>query len=95
MLKPICVPCQRFYRPKKNGFYFVEGMPLMNKAEPGKRDANLWGPYKLWCGDLWVCEGCGHEIVVGVGRNPLAEHYQPDFAAHVESFNAKLQVNDC
>ena len=26
-MKPICVPCQRFYRPKKNGFMFIEAMP--------------------------------------------------------------------
>ena len=26
-MRPICVPCRRFYRPKKNGTYFLEGHP--------------------------------------------------------------------
>lgn len=42
------------------------------------------------------CEGCAAQIVVGTGRAPIAEHYQPDFEAVVERTNARqLQVNDC
>ena len=39
------------------------------------------GPYKLWDADLYVCEGCGAEVVTGFARYPFAEHWQPDYAA--------------
>lgn len=94
-MKPICVPCQRFYRPKKNGFPFIEGVPTHNGAEPGMAEPESWKPYKLWMGDLWECDDCGAQIVVGTGQQPLAEHYQPEFVERVLSFSAKLQVNDC
>lgn len=93
-MKPICVPCQRFYRPKENDFAFVEGMPT-HGAKPGHEEADKWRPYKLWLGDLWECKGCGAQIVVGTGQQPVSEHYKPDFASRVENFGAKLQVNDC
>jgi hypothetical protein len=35
-MRPICVPCQRFFRPIKNGFHFIEGMPV-DGAVPGMR----------------------------------------------------------
>lgn len=95
-MKPICVPCQRFFRPKKNGFYFIEGMPTENRALAGTSEPEKWKPYKVWSGDLWRCQGCGATIVVGTGHNPLAEHYQDDFDQKVASYGAaQLQVNDC
>lgn len=95
-MKPICVPCERFYRPKKNGFSFIEGMPeSVSEAKPGKAEPEKWAPYKLWMGDLWACPDCGSEIVVGCGRAPLGEHYQPDFADRVQSYAPALKVNDC
>lgn len=95
-MKPICVPCQRFFKPKKNGFYFLEGMPTEASGDARGKDAPGWLPYKLWVGDLWECEGCGAQIVYGVGRDRIAEHYQPEFNQMVDSLNARqLQVNDC
>ncbi len=94
MLKPACVKCRRFYRPKKNGFPMIEGMPVVNGAEPGLAEPEAWQPYKLYQGDLWECRGCGAEIVVGCGT-PIAEHFQPTFEQTVESLGATLQVNDC
>lgn len=96
-MKPICVECQRFYRAKKNGFYFIEAMPKNGaKPEPGTSEADKWTPYKVWVGDLWECQGCGHQIVSGVGQGPVAEHYQPDFVETVARLGAlQLQVNDC
>jgi hypothetical protein len=94
-LKPICVPCQRFFRPAKSGFYFVEGMPD-GYAKPGLAEPEHWHPYKVWCGDRWECPDCGANIVVGCGREPLAEHYEPDFQQLVQALKAdQLQVNDC
>jgi hypothetical protein len=71
-------------------------MPKSNNAEPGTAQPEAWEPYKLWVGDLWVCHGCGTEIVSGVAMNPIAEHYQDGFLKSVESLNAsQFQVNDC
>lgn len=95
LMKPICVPCQRFFRPKQNGFAFIEGMPRDSSTPAGKRESHHWSPYKLWMGDLWICLGCGTEIVVGTGANRIAEHYEPDFAEMARKFGATLQVNDC
>lgn len=103
-MKPICVACSRFYRPEKTGYYFLEGMPgpvpsgddsdNLRTAVPGLSEAAHWSPYKLWCGDLWRCPGCGHQIISGVGREPVAEHYEKDFAE--QTANPDLfQVNDC
>lgn len=89
-MKPICVPCKKFYRPEKNGAYFEEGMPVDAKHHPG-----VWKPYKLWQGDLWRCQGCGAEIIVGAGRSPYAEHHEPDYAEQVQAAEPLLLVEDC
>lgn len=94
-MKPICVKCRRFYRPKRNGLYFLEGLPLADGARPGNADPASWGPYKLWCGDLWECPDCGHELISGVGQQPLAEHFHDGFAEKVREYAATIQVNDC
>lgn len=95
LLKPVCVPCQRFFRPAKTGFAFIEGMPD-GIAKPGLAEPEKWRPYKLWNGDKWKCPDCGATIIVGTGQVPISEHYQPEFAKRVEQFNGdQLQVNDC
>src|SRR5215204_933512 len=101
LLKPVCVPCARFFRPERNGYRFTEGMPDgtwpsgLGPTPPGVEHDAYWQPYKLWVGDLWRCQGCGAEIVVGVVAGPVAEHYQEGFAeTRHQGFN-QLQVNDC
>jgi hypothetical protein len=96
MLKPICVSCQRFYRPHKNGRRFVEAMPKggTDRAAPGTSQPERWVPYKVWIGDEWRCHGCGHLLIVGVAGWPLSEHYLPNFA-DVRATAKYLQVNDC
>lgn len=95
-IKPICVPCQRFYRPKQNGYVFVEGMPVGGgSVPPGTSHPELWQPYKLWRGDLWECQGCGHQTISGVAYQPISEHYKIDFEKVVAAYGATLQVNDC
>jgi hypothetical protein len=98
-MKPICVPCERFMRPKKNGTFFLEGKPWGGDVEwnnkRGKEGLG-WTPYKLWQGDLWACPDCGAEIIVGVGLHPWAEHHhQREFAAAVEQTGARLLIKDC
>jgi hypothetical protein len=94
-LKPICVPCQRFFKPETTGFSFVEAKPIKNFALPGTADPAAWVPYKLWRGDLWKCQGCGSEIVVGVGNGPVSQDYLPTFNDDIVKHESKLQVNDC
>ena len=79
-MKPVCVPCRRFFRPSQNGKWFIEGMPDGNDAPSGLSAPERWRPYKLWNGDEWRCPDCGSTIIVGVAGRPLAEHYEPDFA---------------
>ena len=98
-MKPICVKCQRFYRMRKAGFCFIEAMPGPRAVDesrrplPGIAEPDRWVPYKLWSGDLWECEDCGHQLVSGTGRLPIAEHYEKDFDERAKS--SQLQVNDC
>jgi hypothetical protein len=94
-MKPVCVPCQRFYRPTRNGIPFIEGMPIGNDVKPGLAEPESWRPYKLWVGDQWGCPDCGATIIVGVAHNPISEHYRPEFREQVERMGARLQVNDC
>ena len=95
-MKPICVPCQRFFRPKKNGVEFVEGMPKENRAPAGRKAPELWQPYKLWQGDEWECPDCRALIIVGTGRQPIRERHHDDFEFAVNQFGGSiLQVNDC
>lgn len=95
-MKPICVPCKRFFRPKKNGYYFLEGMPKWpNRPKPGLAEPEKWEPYKLWVGDIWECQGCGATIIAGTPHSPIAEHYQLNFKDQVAYYGAEFQVNDC
>lgn len=96
MLKPICVKCQRFYRPHHTGRRFVEGMPKGGSlsAAPGTSEPEQWQPYKVWSGDEWICHGCGHLIIVGTGFVPMKERHENGFSDFVKEAKY-LQVNDC
>lgn len=97
MPKPACLKCRCFYRPKRNGYRIVEGMPN-GTVMPGEENIRglakpeAWQPYKLWVADLWQCPDCGHELVTGWGVNPLSEHYKPGFS---ELIGGLVQINDC
>lgn len=97
MPKPVCVKCQRFFRVKKSGFYFTEGMPIGTViVPPGKDYPELWKPYKVWAGDLWECLGCGAEILSGFGQNPIAIQHEDEFERQRLGLGAdQFQVNDC
>lgn len=105
MPKPVCVACKCFYRPKKNGYAFIEGMPnnmtvdraageLRSDQIRGNRFPEAWSPYKLWNGDLWKCPDCGHEIIIGATQQ-VSEHYKEDWDECVAQFSPQLTVNDC
>ena len=99
-MKPICVPCERFMRPKRNGFYFVEGMPHSHPTDAwdGKQGKGSvgWTPYKVWVGDLWHCPDCGAQVVSDVAAHPTDEHYRDSFPTTLARTNAmQLFVKDC
>lgn len=100
-MKPVCVPCQRFFRMKKSGFYFTEGMPVgttrgTTRALPGTAEPERWKPYKVWSGDRWECEGCGASILSGFGASPVAVQHESGFRETIERLGAsQFQVNDC
>tara|TARA_Y100000310_G_scaffold286560_1_gene310863 strand:+ start:929 stop:1198 length:270 start_codon:yes stop_codon:yes gene_type:complete len=88
-MRPICVPCGRFFKPAKNGFNFTEGMPPTGNAPPDE-----WVPYKIWSGDRYECSTCGANIIVGVGASPISEHYHEDFEHNRRILEAdQFQVN--
>jgi hypothetical protein len=96
-MKPICVPCARFYRPKRNGVYLCEGMPHGPEWD-GQigRDSPGWLPYKIWLGDLWECPNCHSQIISGVGAQPLDEHYTATFKQNLARTNAlSYFIKDC
>lgn len=101
-MKPICTKCQRFYRPKKNGYPFIEGMPIGTGIAPGTADPEHWEDYKLWMGDLWICKGCGHELIVGCGHQPIKIQHEDEFEETVQAYvkidndgKPLLRINDC
>ena len=59
---PICAKCKRLMHCKKNGF-------LVNDPEVDGFESTFWR------GDLWTCNGCGAQVVIGFGRGFL----QSDF----------------
>mgnify|MGYP001579593243 CR=1 FL=1 len=83
----VCVQCGQFMKIKKNGVAFEEGIPSGRNGE--------WKPYKLWMADLYKCQGCGAEIIAGLGANPIAEHYQFDYESAKERYAPIIIVNDC
>lgn len=106
-MKPICHKCHMFFRPEKNGVNFFEGMPgplgeirkvISDGDEPLRMETgplSNWTNYKLWVGDLYRCAGCGAEIIVGVPREPISEHYMPNFQELASRLGATIRIDDC
>lgn len=89
-MKPACVKCGLFFQPKKNGVVLEEGRPVDHPS--GQQE---WLPYKLWHADLLECTGCGTQIIVGYGFEPLSEHYKPGYAQWKERFPPIVFIKDC
>ena len=65
-MRPVCVTCHIFMRCHKNG----RAVEVLSDGEP----------YQIWHGDEWWCDECGAKIMVGFGREPLEEAFQPGYA---------------
>jgi hypothetical protein len=90
MPKPVCVQCQTFYRPDKNGVWILEQKPIKPGAKPGLLEPELWIPYKAWQADRWKCNGCGHQLITGFGLNPMWQDFHSK-----EPPKTSYTVNDC
>jgi hypothetical protein len=66
MFTPICVPCAREMRCKKNEYLFTD-----------------YEGAAIWSGDMYQCESCNTQVVVGVGREPVAQKDEPAFERRV------------
>jgi len=98
MQKPVCVKCSCYFRPHKNGIYYLEMKPIgAHQAPRGNEKPEEWEPYKLWYADLWKCPNCRHEMITGSGINPVIEDFRIEFDKEVESLGNKIivRVNDC
>lgn len=64
MLRPVCVKDQQEYKVEE------QGVALVEYADRG----GTRKPYAIYFGDLWVCPGCGHQIIGGYGEPAAQEH---------------------
>lgn len=89
-----CAKCHKFFRVKKIGVFFEEGMPVSD-PDASKPEPRVWTSYKLWAADLLECPACGAELVItGPGQQPVAEHYQPDYVETVAKYSPLFRVDD-
>jgi hypothetical protein len=88
-MRPICVKCKTYYRCKRNDFPF-------EVAWEGR-------PFSLHLGDLWECPRCGAEIIIGVGKAPIATRHDANWLKLRVSYEVQAQefhestvlVSDC
>ena len=77
----ICVDCKTMLRPRKNN------VCVLTTTDLEKPDT----PYQLWQADLWECPDCGHQVLLGFGKEAWAVHYEDDFAEHIK--HADFTIN--
>lgn len=66
-MRPICATHNVEMKPSQNG-----RLVLFNDAN-GR-------PYQIWSGDRYDCPAGGCAVISGFGSEPVAEHFQPEFA---------------
>jgi len=89
-MKPVCVPCKRFFKCSKNDFPWVECAPYHREGEEP-----TWRDYKLWYGDKWVCPSCGASIIVGTALRPVSVRHEPNFKNDILTHHPTVRVEDC
>ena len=70
MQRLVCRLCLRWFRRMHVGVYVEERTRVAGESVP----------YRLWHADLHECPSCGYQIVAGFGTEPVAEHYEPEYA---------------
>jgi hypothetical protein len=93
-MRPACIKCQRFLKPKKNGAGVLECIPGPGSPPAGTAGEGAWRPYKFWMADIWECRGCGLEVAAGSGAMPLSEHHQERFPNDQKVHGVYAKIND-
>lgn len=92
-MKPVCVHCKQFYKPKHTGIWVLEQMPTHIGIKPGVAEG--WKPYNLWRADLYECAGCSNQLITGFAHQPITRHFQPNFQEVLTRVGDYYLVNDC
>lgn len=71
----VCVACEIELRSKQNGVLVVE--------------ATTWGFQAIYQADVWYCPVCQHEVIVGVGNQPIYRHWEGDLLHEVKRREAR------
>jgi DNA-directed RNA polymerase subunit RPC12/RpoP len=71
MPRPVCADCKIEFRCLKND---IVAEQLAD-----------FGSYRLWAADLWICPDCGHKIIVGFGKEPIAERHEASYDDRLHS----------
>jgi len=79
---PVCVRCQVEFRQIRSGVAVIDMF-----SQPPR-------PYQIWMADLFECPVCKARIVSGFGRNPLAQHFEPNFAQWLQEAGEGFQVRN-
>jgi len=96
MQKPVCLKCACYFRPHRNGVYYVEMKPKAgHNPARGRKEPEGWEPYKVWQADLWQCPECKSLMICGSGRNPVTVSHMDNFSKWVSDPSVILLVNDC
>lgn len=59
---PICVQCRREMQCKKNDYLFSDAEPACF----------------VWAGDMFECQDCKAQVVVGFAAEPVAWSHEPE-----------------
>ena len=80
-MKPACVRCGLKLKCHRIG------QPVVETSDAGKEN-----DCRLWMTDIHKCPGCGVEIILLFGAQPIAEHYQDDYTETLKRFEPALRV---
>lgn len=76
----VCTLCGKKLKPHKIG------VAVLEMDDHGD-------PYKLWMADLLACPGCKIKMAsIHDQQQPIAEHYQPDFAAKIKTYQPRIFI---
>ena len=64
---PVCIQCKKRFVIKKNEVLAVQYV-----------DEIMEYVHQILMADLWSCPKCGHEILHGFGKEPVAERFEPE-----------------
>lgn len=84
-MRPICVKCEVELKATATGALLVE----TQRTKSGDDFENR--PYRVWSVDISACPKCEHEVVIGFGRSPVIEMFEPQAVSRLEEMKAKAK----